>query len=80
MSETPYEAISRVTSEATASLVAQVDEYLIKMAEALHLTIEQMAERYELEYHPLDVVSDEPGKIRATQSIRLKRRDDAPQY
>ena len=78
MPESPWDEITKAVDEAHRKPAAQVDEYLVKMAEALSMTIPEMAEQYELEYHPLDIITEHPATLRATQSLRLVPRAALP--
>lgn len=55
-------------------LVAKQDAWLQQMADDMGLTIEQLAERYHLEYDTVDVWLDGTD-LRATNTARLVRRD-----
>lgn len=60
-------------------LVAAEDEWLVRQARSLGLTVEELAERYEIERWPLvvELVADENDTLsfRAIQRLRLRRRE-----
>lgn len=65
------------TDRMRRELLERQDAWLVEQAAARGWTVEQLAERYTLEYEPIELDGGENSDFifRATQQIRLKRRE-----
>lgn len=75
MSTDPSGWINNASSDALRSLTRRVDEYVMAMVAMMGLTLEEMAERYELEYHSsVTQLDSDDVRLRFIQNVRIVRR------
>lgn len=66
----------RPMDELQRALVAEVDVWIVEQARIRGMTVEALAERYELEYEPVSLhPAERDWCFRARLEVRLRRRD-----
>lgn len=74
-------AIEEFQQQAQAGLARAVEAYLDGMVKLLDITVEELAEKYELEYEPInlqyteEMLNRDDIRLRVSQKVRLKLRE-----
>jgi hypothetical protein len=68
-------ALAEVSTTALHSIVDQQDTWIRAQAAAVGVTVEELAQDYEIKCDPVEMLEREDGIYRATQRMRLRRRE-----
>lgn len=72
-----FDLFDRPLHQMVRDLADQTDRWIVQQAKIRNMTVEQLAEKYYLEYDTINVRLDDTDVLRATNTVRLVRREYA---